>query len=70
MPDFYSREELLELKLLWVNHKITEQQKHIASLGAYVLSFKYHADKILEMQHCLGLELGDIYQQLEALKKL
>lgn len=70
MPDFDSREGLLELKLLWMNHKITEQQQHIANLGAYVLSFRYHADKMLEMQRCLGLELGDIYRELEALKKL
>jgi hypothetical protein len=77
MPDFNSREERLELKLQWSRYRIESLQDKISTMAPYLLSMdyhlkrtEYHASKVQELKEYIGLDLGEIYQELEALKNL
>lgn len=77
MTDFYSREQRLELKLQWNKYRMEILQRQISGTVIYLMSIKYHLEKIeyhaaqvQELKEYVGFDLGEIYQELEALKSL
>lgn len=77
MPDFNSREQRLELKLQWIKYKIEALQEEVESAAIFLTGIRglleeaeKHIASAQRNEQALGLHLGAIYQQLEALKKM
>lgn len=70
MPDNLSNEQLLELKLRWMKHRLDGMNTKLWEMQWYVLSMKTHAQKQLELAEYMLADIGEISQEIANLKEL
>lgn len=70
MPDNLNNEQLLELKLRWMKHRLDTINSKLWEMQWYVLSMKTHAQQQLELAEYMLADMNEISQEIANLKNL